>query len=58
MQRLVKCCLRAAFFSAGLQLSAKGMQAPRAACGYNALDLRFTARRYSAAARDVLSLIA
>jgi hypothetical protein len=54
MQRLVKCCLRAAFSSAGLQLPAKGMQAPRAACGYSALDLRFTARRYSAAAGDAL----
>jgi hypothetical protein len=54
MQRLVKCCLHAAFFSVVLQLPAKGMQAPRAACGYSALAQRLTARRYSAAAGDAL----
>jgi hypothetical protein len=54
MQRLVKCCLRAAFFSAELELPAKGMQAPRAPCGYGALVWRFTARRYSATAGDAL----
>jgi hypothetical protein len=37
-----------------LQLPAKGMHAPRAACGYSALVRRFTARRYSAAAGDAL----
>jgi hypothetical protein len=51
---MLDCCLRwsslrAAFSSADLQLSAKGIQAPRAVYGYSALDLRFTARRYSAA---------
>jgi hypothetical protein len=56
MQRLVKCCLRAAFSNAVLQLPAKGMQAPRAACGYSALVWRFTARRYSAAAGDALMI--
>jgi hypothetical protein len=54
MQRLVKCCLRVTFSSADLELPAKGTQAPRAACGYGALVRRFTARRYSAAARDAL----
>jgi hypothetical protein len=54
MQRLVKCCLRAAFSSAVLELPAKGTQAPRAACGYGALVQRFTARRFSAAAGDAL----
>jgi hypothetical protein len=48
MQRLVKCCLRAAFSSAGLQLPAKGMQAPRTVCEYSALDLRFTAHANTA----------
>ena len=56
MQRLVKCCLRAAFSSAVLELPAKGSRAPRAACGYGALVRRFTARRYSAAAGDALSV--
>jgi hypothetical protein len=55
MQRLVKCCLRAVFSSADLELPAKGMQAPRAACGYGTLIRRFTARRYSAAAGDALT---
>jgi hypothetical protein len=55
MQRLVKCCLRAALSSAVLELPAKGSRAPRAACGYGALVQRFTARRYSAAAGDALS---
>jgi hypothetical protein len=55
MQRLVKCCLRAAFSSTVLELSAKDTQAPRAACVYDALVRRFTARRYSAAAGDALS---
>jgi hypothetical protein len=54
MQRLVKCCLRAAFSSAVLQLLAKSMQAPRAACGYSALAQHLTVRRYSAAAEDAL----
>jgi hypothetical protein len=54
MQRLVKCCLRAAFSSAVLELPAKGSRAPRAACEYGALVRLFTARRYSAAARDAL----
>jgi hypothetical protein len=38
-----------------LQLPAKGMQAPRAACRYSALVQHFIARRYSAAAGDALS---
>jgi hypothetical protein len=54
MQRLVKCCLRAAFSSAVLELPAKGTQAPRAACGYGALVRRFTVRRFSVAAGDAL----
>jgi hypothetical protein len=54
MQRLVKCCLRAAFSSAVLELPAKGSGAPRAACGYGALVRRFTARRYSASVGDAL----
>jgi hypothetical protein len=54
MQRLMKCCLRAALSSAVLELPAKGSRAPRAACGYGALVQRFTARRYSAAAGDAL----
>jgi hypothetical protein len=57
MQRLLKCCLRAAFSSAVLELPAKGSRAPRAACGYGALVRRFTARRYSAAAGDALSAV-
>jgi hypothetical protein len=55
MQRLVKCCLRAALASAVLELPAKDSRAPRAACGYGALVRRFTARRYSATAGDALS---
>ena len=54
MQRLVKCCLRAALASAVLELPAKDSRAPRAACGYGALVRRFTARRYSATAGDAL----
>jgi hypothetical protein len=54
MQRLVKCCLRAAFSSAVLELPTKGTQAPRAACGYGALVRQFTAYRFSAAAGDAL----
>jgi hypothetical protein len=57
MQRLVKCCLRAALSSAVLELPAKGSRAPRAACGYGALVRRFTARRYSATAGDALNSI-
>jgi hypothetical protein len=57
MQRLVKCCLRAAFSSAVLELPVKGTQAPHAACGYGVLVRRFTARRYSAAAGDALGKI-
>jgi hypothetical protein len=56
MQRLVKCCLRAALSSAVLELPAKGSQAPRTACGYGALVRRFTARRYSATAGDALRI--
>jgi hypothetical protein len=56
MQRLVKYCLRAPFFSADLELPAKGTQAPRVPCGYGALVRRFTARRYSATAEDALRL--
>jgi hypothetical protein len=52
MQRLLKCCTRAALSSAVLELPAKCSRAPRAACGYGALVQRFTARRYSAAAGD------
>jgi hypothetical protein len=55
MQRLLKCCLRAAFSSAVLELPAKGSRAPRAACGYGTLVRRFTARRYSAAVGDALT---
>ena len=55
MQRLVKCCLRAALASAVLELPAKDSRAPRAACGYGALVRRFTARRYSATAGDALT---
>jgi hypothetical protein len=54
MQRLLKCCLRAAFSSAVFQLPAKGTQALRAACGYSALVRHFIAHRYSAAAGDAL----
>jgi hypothetical protein len=54
MQRLVKCCLRAAFSSAVLQLPAKGMQALHAVYEYSALARRLTVRRYSAAAEDAL----
>jgi hypothetical protein len=56
MQRLLKCCMRAALSSAVLELPAKCSRAPRAACGYGALVQRFTARRYSATAGDALSL--
>jgi hypothetical protein len=54
MQRLLKCCMRAALSSAVLELPAKCSRAPRAACRYGALVQRFTARRYSAAG-DALS---
>jgi hypothetical protein len=54
MQRLLKCCMRAALSSAVLELPAKCSRAPRAACGYGALVQRFTAHRYSAAAGDAL----
>jgi hypothetical protein len=57
MQRLLKCCMRAALSSAVLELPAKCSRAPRAACGYGALVPRFTARRYSATAGDALSLM-
>jgi hypothetical protein len=56
MQCLVKCCLRATFSSAVLQLPAKDMQAPHAACGYSVLAQRLTARRYIAVAGHALSL--
>jgi hypothetical protein len=56
MQRLVKCCLRAALSSAVLELPTKGSRAPRAVCGYGALVRRFTARRYSATAGDALNV--
>jgi hypothetical protein len=55
MQRLLKCCMRAALSSAVLELPAKCSRAPRAACGYGALVQRFTARRYSATAGDALT---
>jgi hypothetical protein len=54
MQRLLKCCMRAALSSAVLELPAKDSRAPRAVCGYGALVQRFTARRYSATAGDAL----
>jgi hypothetical protein len=54
MQHLVKCCLRAAFLSADLELPAKGTHALRAPCRYGALVRRFTAHRYSATAGDAL----
>jgi hypothetical protein len=54
MQRLLKCCLRAAFSSVVLELPAKGTHAPRTVCGYGALVRRFTARRFSVAAGDTL----
>jgi hypothetical protein len=57
MQRLLKCCLRAALFSAVLELPAKGSRAPRTACEYGALVQRFTARRYSATDGDALRVI-
>jgi hypothetical protein len=58
MQRLVKCCLRAVFSSAALQLPARGTQASRAACEYSALVRCFIARKYSAAAAgDALTLL-
>jgi hypothetical protein len=56
MQRLLKCCLRAALSSAVLELPAKGSWAPRAVCRYGALVQRFIAHRYSAIAGDALSL--
>jgi hypothetical protein len=55
MQRLVKCCLRAALSSTVLELPAKGSRAPRAVCGYDVLIRRFTARSYSATAGDALT---